>query len=315
MALQDFNKHIPPADRTVDAMCRPCALTDAKTLLQRFPFRRCTRRRTIGQCLQPPSACVRMPSRCRASCVVRSAATILRTISSRRWPNRRLRRLDQSGVGNMDEELRWFAGLLGEVRDCQVQCRRFIVALDEFPKRLVLGPVRARIREDLQAIERPARAKVTEAMNSERYLAIMTVLRHWRSDPPVAEDLKSGALMKRARRAEHKAVRRLMAAIDSDDDAMLHSARKAAKRARYAAELRTGVRKPNSAKRAAKHYQRIQDVLGDHQDAVVASSALRRIGTEPEIRSVRTASHSVCSTRESSRSLSSAETMPGPWPE
>ncbi len=187
--------------------------------------------------------------------------------------------LDQSGVGNMDEELRWFAGLLGEVRDCQVQCRRFLGALDEFPKRLVLGAVRARIREDLRAIEVPARAKVSEAMNSERYLAIMAVLRHWRSDPPVADDLKSGALMKRSRRAERKAVRRLVAAMKSDDDAMLHSARKAAKRARYAAELRAAVRKPKSAKRAAKHYQRIQDVLGDHQDAVVASSALRRIGT------------------------------------
>jgi CHAD domain-containing protein len=187
--------------------------------------------------------------------------------------------LDQSAVADIDEELRWFAGLLGEVRDCQVQCRRFLGALDESPEQLVLGPVRARIRTDLRAIELPARAAVSEAMNSERYLAMMAVLRRWRNDPPVADDVKIGALMKRARRAERKAVRRLVAAIESDDDAMLHSARKAAKRARYAAELRTAVGKPKSAKRAAKHYKRIQDVLGDHQDAVVASSALRRIGT------------------------------------
>jgi CHAD domain-containing protein len=143
----------------------------------------------------------------------------------------------------------------------------------------VVGGVRRRIRTDLRAIEVPARAEVTEAMNSERYLAMMAVLRHWRSDPPLADDdVKIGALMKRARRAERKAVRRLVAAIESDEDAMLHSARKAAKRARYAAELRTAVGKPKSAKRAAKHYKRIQDVLGAHQDAVVASSALRRIG-------------------------------------
>jgi inorganic triphosphatase YgiF len=37
--------------------------------------------------------------------------------------------LDQSAVGDMDGELRWFAGLLGEVRDCEVQQTRFIEAL------------------------------------------------------------------------------------------------------------------------------------------------------------------------------------------
>src|SRR5271168_3809007 len=41
--------------------------------------------------------------------------------------------LDTSEIGDMDSELRWFAGLLGEVRDCQVQQSRFIEALDGFP--------------------------------------------------------------------------------------------------------------------------------------------------------------------------------------
>jgi hypothetical protein len=40
----------------------------------------------------------------------------------------------------MDGELKWFAGLLGEVRDCQVQQRRFTDALDGFPDDLIFGP-------------------------------------------------------------------------------------------------------------------------------------------------------------------------------
>jgi len=186
--------------------------------------------------------------------------------------------MDSSAVGNMDDQLRWFAELLGTVRDCQVQYSRFMTALDEYPDELVLGPVRPRIRNDLREIELPARSEVSEAMNSERYLAIMAVLQRWRVDPPLFGDLGMDALMKQARRAERKADRRLAAANESEDDDMLHGARKAAKRARYAAELVKPLGKPKSAKRTIKHYKGVQDVLGEHQDTVVASEALRRIG-------------------------------------
>ncbi len=92
-------------------------------------------------------------------------------------------------------------------------------------------------------------------------------------------------LHKRASRAERKADRRLAAAVKSGDDAMLHRARKAAKRARYAAELRRPMDKSAAVKKAEKHFKRIQRVLGDHQDSVVASDVLRRFaltaGTTP----------------------------------
>ncbi|MBV8348619.1 MAG: CHAD domain-containing protein, partial [Mycolicibacterium sp.] len=59
--------------------------------------------------------------------------------------------LDPAEVGDLDVELKWFAGLLGDVRDCQVQQRRFGSALDKMPDELILGPVRSRIRNDLRA--------------------------------------------------------------------------------------------------------------------------------------------------------------------
>ncbi len=187
--------------------------------------------------------------------------------------------LDRAAVGDMDAELRWFASLLGEVRDCQVMHRRFGAALDMLPHELILGPVRSRIRDDLQAVERPARAEVSSAMNSERYLAMMAVLRHWRLDPPIAATASDKNLRDRARRAQKKADRRLGAALRSGDDALLHRARKAAKRARYAGELLRPIGRPRRTKRMVKHYKRIQGVLGDHQDTVVASATLRRIAS------------------------------------
>ena len=35
--------------------------------------------------------------------------------------------------------------------------------------------------------------------------------------------------------------------------------------------------KPKSAKKTVKHYKRIQRILGEHQDSVVASDTLRRL--------------------------------------
>jgi CHAD domain-containing protein len=177
----------------------------------------------------------------------------------------------------MDNELKWFAGLLGDVRDNQVQQRRLTGALDGIPGELILGPVKTRIRSDLQAIELPARADVTEAMESPRYVAIMELLRRWRDVAPVDPDTAKSTLRKRARRAQRKADRRLAAALRSGEHPLLHRARKAAKRARYAAELGQPLDNSKRIKRTIKHYKQIQSVLGDHQDTVVATAALRRM--------------------------------------
>jgi CHAD domain-containing protein len=180
--------------------------------------------------------------------------------------------LDESAIGDMDGELRWFAGLLGDVRDCQVQQRRFSAALDDMPDELILGPVRTRIRNDLQSAELPARTRLSEAMDSERYLAVIAILLRWRTEPPVDQNIAIRTLRKRARRARRKADRRLAAALRSGRDAELHRARKAAKRARYAAELCKPLGK--GAKRTIKRYKRVQSLLGDHQDTVVATDTL-----------------------------------------
>lgn len=183
--------------------------------------------------------------------------------------------LDGSAIGELDGELKWFAGLLGEVRDCQVQLGRFAAAIDELPAELVLGPVKSRIRNDLKAVELPARTRVREAMESDRYAALLSALLDMRAKPPLAQDISSKTLQQRARRAQRKANRRLASAVRQGSGESLHRARKAAKRARYAAELCRPLDK--SAKRTVKRYKRIQSILGDHQDAEVATGVLRRM--------------------------------------
>src|SRR3954469_10614838 len=191
--------------------------------------------------------------------------------------------LDRDAVGHVDTELKWFAGLLGEVRDCQVQRRRFREALAELPPERVLGPVANRINTDLQSYQLRARKVVAEAMDWQRYLELLATLQTWRTDHPMIKSPSLNAVTKRARRAERKADRRLAEAIGAGDDALMHRARKAAKRARYAAELRTRVHK--GAKATAKYYKQFQRVLGDYQDGVVASATLCRLalaaGTTP----------------------------------
>ena len=89
--------------------------------------------------------------------------------------------LDRAAIGDVDDELKWFAGLLGEVRDCQVQRRRFQDALAQFP--------RARARPGRQPDQhRPAFASscrraqvVAEAMESQRYLDLLATLQRWRT--------------------------------------------------------------------------------------------------------------------------------------
>jgi CHAD domain-containing protein len=186
--------------------------------------------------------------------------------------------LDASEIDGMETELKWFAGLLGDVRDCQVQRARFNRVLDGMPDDLILGPVKSRIGSHFASIEFPAREHVSETLESARYQSMMTALRRWRAEPPIAGAVATGTLRQRARRAQRKADRRLAAALESQDAAMLHRARKAAKRARYAAELCGPLGKRSRAKRTIKRYKQIQSTLGDHQDSVVAAEALRSMG-------------------------------------
>ncbi len=189
---------------------------------------------------------------------------------------------DDDRVAAFDGDLNWYAHVLGDARDAEVQRARFAAAIDALAPEVVLGPVAARIDEHLLVHQVQAQSTLDATLSGRRYLALLRESAGWLSDPPFAEpaDKKARSLRKPARKAAKKAVRRLAAGLERGDDELLHKARKAAKRARYAGELLglAGVDDMLASDDTLAAWKDLQDVLGEHQDSVLASDLLRRLG-------------------------------------
>lgn len=186
--------------------------------------------------------------------------------------------LDAEARTNLDAELSWYAGVLGEVRDRQVQRKRFAEKVADLPDELVMGPVAARIENDLLAEQHRHLNHTMAALDGDRYRNLLDTLAQWRTDPPFLAPPAPRSITKATRKAGSKAEKRLTTAVAGTDDAALHRARKAAKRARYAAELAAPILGKKKAKKKVATYKKIQQVLGEHQDSVVAADTLRALG-------------------------------------
>ncbi|THG33223.1 CYTH and CHAD domain-containing protein [Naasia lichenicola] len=188
------------------------------------------------------------------------------------------RHLDADRAQSLDADLSWFADLLGEVRDRDVQRSRFVESIAALPDEVVLGSVAEQIDAQLSAEEEQHRAALLDAMRGPRYLGMLQEVRLWATAPPVTKAAagKPDVLAKDVRSAGKKVTKHLTAGIRSESDEELHKARKAGKRARYAAELAADVLGKKGV--ASVHrYKKLQDLLGEHQDAVVAAELLIRL--------------------------------------
>lgn len=193
---------------------------------------------------------------------------------------------DPAAATALDGELAWYAGLLGEVRDREVLRERFAAAVADLPAELVLGPVGEHLDTTLAAEQQAARDALLAEMSGERYRALLATLATWSAGPPLTETGQQGdpVLRRSAETATRKADTRLRQALrNGSDDEQLHRARKAAKRARYASELAAPVVGRKQATKAVKRYTRVQKVLGDQHDSVVAAEVLRRLAAEPAV--------------------------------
>ena len=180
--------------------------------------------------------------------------------------------LEPGWVDPLRAELEWLGDELGPVRDIDV----FRGYLSEEMDRLEPGerPGGGRLLKSLEEERRRARLRLLSALRSERYLRLLAALDEAAGQPRTVdtgtslESLGEGAL-RRLRRA----VRELG---DAPSDAALHAVRIKVKRARYAAELAQPVAgKP--ARRFIERAKQLQDLLGDHQDAVTAQERLRKL--------------------------------------
>ncbi len=192
--------------------------------------------------------------------------------------------IPRSGSEGMLAELKWLGGVLGEARDAEVLARRLAHNLRTLPPELVLGQAEARVQGHFAPIQAAARANVLAALDSARYFALRDALDELLADPPLSAEADRPAgrvLPATARRTYRRTRRRIRQAGHTPpgrgQEAAYHEARKAAKRARYAGEA-VSPALGRDARRFTKQMKKIQSVLGDHQDAVVARGVDRQLG-------------------------------------
>jgi len=209
---------------------------------------------------------------------MRVAARRLRTVLGAFRPV-----FDRGVTDPIRDELQWLGIVLAGARDTEVLRERLEKLVDAQPPELMLGPVAARIGSTLAAQARDADAEVAAALDSDRYFALLHALETLITEPPLTDEASAPAraVVPRQVRRTWKRVRRLAVAV-REGDGNLHELRKAAKRARYAGETAATVfGKP--AKRYAKRMKKLQTVLGEHQDAVLAQDVLRTMGSQAHL--------------------------------
>ena len=180
--------------------------------------------------------------------------------------------LDREWADGLRGELDWLADVLGPVRDLDVISEDLaaeIASLDA--GEAVSG---GRLLEPLKDQQRRVRRELLAALDSQRYLALLDRIEHASESLPVrrcdlgVEQMAAKQFQKLRRRAR---------ALGPDPSSLaLHKTRIMLKRARYAAELAaTTTGKP--AKLVIKRAKHVQDILGQHQDAIVAQREIRKL--------------------------------------
>ena len=201
--------------------------------------------------------------------------------------------LPKSATQQLQAELKWLGGVLGDARDVEVLADQLHAALAAVPAELVLGPAQARVTAHFAGPEADTRAAVLEALDSTRYRELLAQLGQLLDNPPLSREAAepAGKVLPRVvgrayKRTGHRMRRARQAPAGPKRDVALHETRKAAKRVRYAAELAEpalGKKTGQRARRFTRAVKEVQSALGGHQDAVIARAAAREIGLQAHL--------------------------------
>jgi len=170
--------------------------------------------------------------------------------------------LDPDWAKGLRAELKWLGNELAPARDLDVLLARLAAEAAD------LGKPATTIVRQLESERRRAQKQLVAALQSPRYLALLEELERAAEAPRVRT--ADARLDKLARKEFRRLGRAVRALGKRPSDEALHQVRKRGKRARYSAELAGGKQRMKFAE-AAKAFQ---DVVGDHQDAVVAEERL-----------------------------------------
>jgi CHAD domain-containing protein len=215
--------------------------------------------------------------------------------------------LDQEQGDALRTELKWLGRRLGPARDLDVlliRLRREVSELDG-PDAVGGGKIVAQLEAERDA----AQKELLATLDTPRYAELLAAFEQLVSAPPVAT---SEVSLERVAAKEFRRLERQVKALGvdpSNDD--LHQARIQAKRLRYATELSSQLLGKDGRKvvDAAKTFQ---DVVGAHQDAVVAEARIRAA-----VRKARGVGSAVAAGRlielERARRLEARADLPQAW--
>jgi CHAD domain-containing protein len=184
--------------------------------------------------------------------------------------------LDPLWVEALSAEVKWLGSELGAARESEVLLGHLRTRAHTLPTD-VEEAVRGLI--DHAAGDRAtAQAHVVEALRSTRYLELVDQLVQGAIAPRVRPEALDAGTRELARlaRAPWKKLKRDHGRLGPNPpDVVLHALRIRAKRARYAVEAVADFIDSEAPHELAAALARVQDVIGDHQDAVVAQAWLR----------------------------------------
>jgi CHAD domain-containing protein len=187
------------------------------------------------------------------------------------------RPLVRDQLAGIDRELRWLGGASGPVRDLDVMVDELRGMLDD------LDDDRAGTESIIAALEEERarqRALLVEALDTDRFEALLD---RFDSTLPVLRVMDAGVSLVAIAQSELERLRSAYAALGAeptDDD--LHAIRIKAKHARYAAEL-AALGHGEPFENLARSLRSIQDLIGGHQDAVVAEERVRDLATDASL--------------------------------
>jgi CHAD domain-containing protein len=221
--------------------------------------------------------------------------------------------IDRDATRPLCAELKWLAATLGPARDGEVMLARLTADLAAIPPALVVGPVETRITAHFTAELAQARRTALAALDGQRYLRLLDDLDALLSDPPLtprATRTAGKALAKPVRRATRRLQRALDAVPGAEDrDAAIHEARKATKRARYAAEAAVPAL-GRTASRQAAQAKELQQLLGDHHDSVVARAVLLELAEKARAAGEDTFTYGLMHQRQACQAATIEQALP-----
>ena len=194
--------------------------------------------------------------------------------------------LDRDATKEVAAELRWLGRQLSPARDTEVLEKLLLEDVDGQRGELVMGPVKASLTAHFAREEANAREQLVEVLDSPRYLALVRSLDRLLANLPLTGKARQPAKseLRRAVLRADKRLRRAESALAKAPDrgTALHEVRKKAKQARYTGEASAPVL-GKKVKAWAKGAKKIQSILGDNHDRVVAADLIRRLGVQEHL--------------------------------